>query len=100
MHCHCLICCPVNDETIDSIIKSNVVAQIHSALVVLVSCDVDALAIDYEILVPGSILWHYLSASSWHGCHEERHEVAVAIDDIVCQATDSRTCSFGQNNST
>ena len=90
----------MNDKAIDSIIKSDIILEVHSSFVILVSCDIDSLAVYYEVLIPGTIFGNYFSTSSGKRRHEKWHEVTVSINHIVCNIAYTCALSLCKYNST
>ena len=73
----------MNDDTIDTIVVSDIVAEIHGSLEVQIAGNIDSRAIYDPGLIVLAIVLHSSTEMSKATCEEEWETVAISVDNVV-----------------
>ena len=88
----------VNDDTIDTIVVSDIVAEIHSSLEVQIAGNIDSRAIYDSSLIVLAIVLHSGTEMSKATCEEEWEAIAVSIDNIIVDVEFSTSLRLSEND--
>ena len=88
----------VNDDTIDTIVIGDIVAEIHGSLEVQIAGNIDSRAIYDSGLIVLAIVLHSGTEMSKATCEEEWEAIAVSVDNVIVDVEFSTSLRLSEDD--
>ena len=88
----------VNDDTIDTIVIGDIVAEIHGSLEVQIAGNIDSGAIYDSGLIVLAVVLHSSTEMSKTACKEEWEAVAVSVDNVIVDVEFSTSLRLSEDD--
>lgn len=89
----------MNDDTIDTIVVGDIVAEIHGSLEVQIAGNIDSGAIYDSGLIVIAVVLHSSTEMSKTARKEEWEAVAVSVDNVIVDVEFSTSLRFSEDDS-